>query len=369
MLRPTSLAYVSLLAWLLLACGGHGDDTRPDPGEAAGPEALLPDVAFGEAVGPADVGADPGGDLGADAGIEAGPTWVLPPCYRACDRVTACGVAACVGYDWASAGALFEACFSACDASWADALLAAAGCPDVTTAAAARLPGYEASCAANPCDAACDAFAACVVEGCEAVDAALQPSIATDCHGWCTPASSVWMGETPCADLLAALSQGDPTFETTCHGAASACQGPELCDPWGAKMAGCIAAHCEGNADPYQAGLAVLLSAVCQRDAACPSQADVQAVLDPSVTCDTAWLQSLGHDAPFTALCEGSLGVEPGQVQAACQLLATCPGAAWLAGVDGCSAFLAVAADVAQRTQCLLAAVDCTGAYACLEGL
>jgi hypothetical protein len=302
-------------------------------------------------------------------GEPVAPAWELPPCYRACDRVTACGVAACAGYEWANAGTLFEGCFGGCDEGFAGEVLAAADCPAVLAMAGTAWVEYDAGCTSNPCDAACEVFAACVVEVCEALEPALQGTLASDCHAWCTPSASVWLGETPCPDLVAGLEQGDPSFGPACHGAPGTCPGADLCEPWGAKVAGCIVAHCAGHADAYEAGLALLLGGLCQQGADCPTEADVQGMLAPEVTCETPGLDTLGHDEPFISLCEGTVGVTAAQVTEACELLATCPGAEWLGGVAGCSAFLVVAPSAAQRTQCLLDAVDCTGAYACLEGL
>jgi len=364
---------VVLVALGLLACSS-GSSTGSDHVAVDAVEFDAPQgAAEAETVPAVDGSSLDGSDTPPDAAeivdIVPPPAWVLPPCYRACDRVTACGVAACLGYDWASAGTLFESCYGACDEAWAAAVLAAPACPDVEAAAASAIADYTVACTTNPCDPACASFAACVVGVCEALEPSLEADVASDCHAWCTPASSVWMVETPCADLVTSLAQGDPVFSTACHGAATSCAGPELCEPWAAKVAGCIVAHCAGNADPYQDGLALLLGHLCQHDPKCPAVADVQAGLDPAVTCDTPGFDTLGRDAPFTALCDGTVGVTPAQVGQACELLATCPGAEWLGGPAGCGAFLVLTPSAPQRTECLLDAVDCTGAYACLEGL
>jgi len=365
-LARTLVRWTAALA-LLAACSGGSRTPADAGGDAldAAPEArdvtLAPDAPGDAADAPADLDT-------ADA-EEPRPLWVLPPCYRACDRVTACGVAACQGYDWASAGLLFEACFQACDEAWAAGVLDQPACAGVEAAAAEALADYAAACTANPCGAACDAFAACVVTACEALDPGLAAGIASDCHAWCTPPSSAWMIETPCADLVAALSEGDPGFAQACHGAPSTCAGPDLCQPWADKVTGCIVAHCGGHADAYRAGLVHLLATLCTSDPQCPAPADVQGGLNPAVTCDTPGFDTLGSEPPFTELCAGTVGVTPEQVGQACALLAGCPGAEWLGGVEGCSAFLVLASTAAQRTQCLIAAPDCTGAYACLEGL
>jgi hypothetical protein len=383
----------ALLA-LILACSGGGGglenadlsdsqvlEVTPGVDAEVAPDAVLealPDSATDlEAVPDADTLADavPDSvtvpDAAADAApeLEAHPEWILPPCYMACDRITACGVEACVGFDWSNSGVLFEACFAVCDEPWAQGLLALPGCPEVLNGPATSLAAYVAGCDSNPCDQACAGFAACVVDQCEAIDDSWQAGIAQDCHDWCTPESTAWLLETPCKDLLAALAQDDPQFDTTCHGQHAVCPGPDLCDPWGAKLAGCIQAHCQGNADQYQPGLEWLLSAVCQTDPQCATAEEVAAALAPELTCDSPGLSTLGHDVPFTPLCEGTLGVTPDQVRAACQLLTTCPGAEWMNGVDGCMAYLAIIDGAAARVLCLDVAGDCTGAYACLEGL
>jgi|GEM_PF-3417193 len=361
------------LATVALACSS-GSRTEADgvPVDARVLDAAgdAPGADAGPEIGTGDVpGTDAPADTSLASDVDAPPTWALPPCYRACDRVTACGVAACLGFDWGSAGILFEACFAVCDEPWALSVLAAPACADVEAAAAGAIADYAPSCTTNPCDPACASFAACVVGACEALAPSLEAGIASDCHAWCTPASSVWMFETPCADLVTALGQGDPTFATACHGAATTCAGAELCEPWAAKVAGCIVAHCAGNVDPYRDGLELLLGNLCQHDPKCPSVADVQGGLSPAATCDSPGFDTLGHDEPFTALCDGTVGVTPAQVTGACELLSTCPGAEWLGGLAGCSAFLVLTPGAAQRTQCLEDAVDCTGAYACLEGL
>lgn len=363
-LGACSLLLAALSVW---ACSGS---TQAEPDEIGSDAVSLDALVRPAEVAFAETGVETVFDSydGADGGPVV-PTWELPPCYRACDRITACGVEACAGYEWANAGTLFEGCFGGCDEGFAGEVLAAADCPAVLVSARLAWVEYDAGCTSNPCDAACEVFVACVVDVCEALEPALQGALASDCHAWCTPSASVWLGETPCADLVAGLEQGDPSFGPACHGAPSVCPGADLCEPWGAKVAGCVVAHCDGHADTYEAGLALLLGGWCRQGADCPTEAEVQGMLAPEVTCESPGLDTLGHDEPFTALCEGTVGVTPAQVTEACALLAGCPGAEWLGGVDGCAAFLVVVPSASQRTQCLLDAVDCTGAYACLEGL
>ena len=358
-----------LLALLLpLACAPSGSPGDPGPADAP---ADRPD-APADTPAPADALADapdaPADLPAADAAPEA-RDWTLPPCYRACDRLTACGVEACLGYDWAGAGGVFEACFTACDDAFAAAVLGAPGCPEARALSAAALADTWSRCDTNPCDPVCDAFAACLVDRCEALEEAHAPSLVSGCHDWCTAGAAAWVQETPCPDLVEALSESDPAFAEGCHGPVAPCPGPDLCDPWGVKLSGCVVAHCNGNADAYGPGLETLLSWVCQHDAQCGSAAEVQGVLAADVTCDGPALATLGHDAPFTGLCEGTLGVPSADVADACDPLAACPGAEWLGGIPGCMAFLAILHDVVPRVQCLRAAADCTAAYACLEGV
>ena len=276
---------------------------------------------------------------------------------------------ACQGYDWASAGRLYQDCFTACDEAWAGSVLESPDCPSVLAGPVAGLAGFAATCASDPCQETCASLTACILSECPGVDPSWAPGIEGDCRNGCDAGTVATVAETPCPDLIAAICDSDPAFEATCHPPPATCAEDAACGDWSDKLAECIVQHCAPNADAYRAGLEAVLGAYCRGDTDCPPATEVAAALDPSATCDSPGLDTLGHGAPFTALCEGTLGVTPAEVSAACGHLAPCPGAEWLGGVPGCMGFLALVDQAAQRVQCLAAVADCTGAYACLEGL
>lgn len=320
--------------------GTHPDGAAPDALDAPAADATLPDP------------------------------WPLPPCYRACDRVVACGVQACAGMDWVSAGVWFEACFGACDDGVAQELLAAPACHGVLAQTATLVPAFDEGCGQSSCDQACKLLAGCIVDECPLVGPAAEPVMAADCVNDCDPQATAWVLQSEgCAPLVEALSNNDPSFAEACHGSGGECAPPDLCAQYGAKLGGCIVEHCGAPAEPYATGLAQVIAGYCAGDPSCPSQASVEGALAPTVTCDTPGLDTIGHGPPFQDICEGTVGASPEQAQLACETLVACPGTDWLQSVDACMVLLATLEDAATRIGCLTAAPSCPAAYACLEGL
>jgi hypothetical protein len=359
------MRFTSLVAFLLWAsCGGNG---------AAGPEAPADTSSLDSA---ADALADVGPASPADADAAAAETapprfqWVLPVCYQACDRVVSCAVSSCNGYNWAVAGEVFETCFSACGDSTAEDLLAEESCEGVLAWAAGTLPGFQDGCGADPCAAACDKFAGCVVTECPAVEEPVRPQIAQMCMDSCVPETVAWvLAASDCGQLVKPIADADRAFKQGCYGSTGACATAEQCAEYAGKVAACIVEHCEGNADPYKAGLVAATADYCAKSENCPPVDAVEYVLWPAVTCDSEGLSTVGKDPPFTAMCEGTLGATPDQVKQACVNLMACPGAEWLASQDLCMVFLAFLDDPGTRIACLAQAAACNEVYGCLEGL
>lgn len=299
------------------------------------------------------------------------PSWLLPPCYRACDRVVSCAVDACEGWSWASAGQLFEPCFQACTGHVTDLVLSAPTCASALDAARPHVPVLDAQCAQSPCQQACKRLSDCTVEQCPSIGVVQGPGLEAGCYGGCTPQGAAWVLQAAdCAALVDALSAGDPAFAASCgQGAVDGCAAPEQCDAWAQKLTGCMLEHCGAPVEPWADGVAQLVEAFCLTAPGCPPAADIASVLQPAVTCGGPALESIGPAPPFTAVCEGTVGATPAQATAACEALLACPATASLGPLPKCAAQLATLSDGAARIACLLGAAGCPQVYACLEGL
>jgi hypothetical protein len=370
---------ISRLLPVLLLAGCAASDPSPaiapdagtlaDVGGVGSPDAQLPGAPGDSAVDAADADLAAGGDA---TDGDAGPSdpWALPPCYRACDRVVECGIPACEGHDWPTAGLLFEGCFQSCDDAWAGSALSAGGCSDVLAQATARIPDFAAHCDSHPCSGACETLSSCIVEECPGVDGAAAPSLKASCLETCGPQDAAWIDRAGgCGAIVSAIAGADPGFAAACYPDGTACADAATCESYGEKLAGCLVERCDGHADPYEQGLRTVLSGYCATDPKCPSEQSVTALLSPAVTCESPALAALGDNPPFAALCHGEVDATPDEVVAACEALMPCPGAEWLTSKELCMAFLVMVDGATERIACLTDAGACSAVYACLEGL
>lgn len=365
-IRPALRPVCALLVWLLLASAGCSDDPEPTyygswskPVQDCGP---LPD----------DVGGDGGGlpdGAGSQDSGQDGAAFSLTPCQQACDKVASCGVADCAGWSWAGAGELWAACAAVCDGALAASILGTDSCKTVRQAVATRDARFEGLCKSNPCQLSCDKLAGCVVQECEKVGPASQGALMASCLKDCKAETTQWVLTKTCAEIVGAIASSDPSFQNNCHPAPSKCAAAEPCQAYAAKATGCIQAHCAGHADPYAKGLQAVIADYCHAGADCPDPGAVAAVNAPSVTCESPGLKQIGPAPPFTALCQGTLGVTPAQAKAACDKVVACPGLEMVGSVDKCMVLFAMRPDVVKRVQCLTATTTCQAVYACLEGL
>ena len=310
---------------------------------------------------PRDASASP------DSGTPDVDPWRLPPCYRACDRVAACLVADCGGFEWSSVGGLYEECFTACDAALADEVLQAGDCIVVADRIRPHLVDLDTRCAANPCAAACTHLAGCIVDECPSVLPINLEGMVAGCLDDCRTEELNWVLDRTCPDLVRMMVENDPAFADACDAPVPTCAGPDLCEPYAARTAGCVVELCDGHADPYHEGLRQALLAYCLNDAACPSATVLESLLSPSLTCQSPAFKDLGTQPPFQTLCEDTVGATAQEVRDACEGLAACPGMEWMNGADLCMVYLAIRPDAAAQVACLGAAGDCAARNACLE--
>jgi len=357
----------------LAACAG-AQGSAPD----AGPSCPTPARADAPARSPADAGpdpladAEPGpevvgiGDAAAARADAGGARWAPPPCTAACDRLVDCGVDACEGFEWTTAGGLDAACQAACDAAFLAAVAAAPDCRALLAGpAGAAVPLLAERCAANPCAPACAWVAECVVAECPAFEPSMEPLLAEDCTRTCDSDDLAGVTAYPCPDLVAAIATADPAFATACRGAPAECADVALCDPYGARVAECLRATCGERVGPYEAGLRWAFAEFCRSTDPCAPAADVAAVLDPALTCAAPLFANLGTVAPFVGLCQGTNGVTPEAVRAACAEVLTCAGTSWLPDVDACMALVVLREDAAAVTGCVGVAAGCGQVFDC----
>ncbi|MBM4396848.1 MAG: hypothetical protein FJ087_14305 [Deltaproteobacteria bacterium] len=336
----------------------------------------------GGSAGAPDVTADPGADAAEGAGdaapeqmadvpAEAPPDWTLPPCYRACDRVVACGVGTCEAYDWSSAGVLFEACFGGCDEARAAGVLGATACGDVLDAARPWTPALAAdACAASPCSLACRHLADCIASECPGHADTDPAAYAAGCETGCIPADAGWILSMPdCAALVGVIEQNDPVFAAECRGTSGTCPDAAACAAYGGKIAGCVSEHCGEPAAPFLAGIGQVIAHFCVHDKDCPSPEAVAVLNSPEQTCSSQALAGVGPAPPFDRACKGSPDVPFADLAAACARLFACGAGQYLPSEDACVVFLTFVADAPLRVACLVAAADCGPAWACLEGM
>ncbi len=327
--------------------------------------------------GAADAGSDAkvSQDAGADVTGPPPEVWVappLPPCDAACDRVVRCAVDGCEGFSWVNAGALTEQCLDTCGAGLSAEVEAAADCGAVLDAARTRMSGFEAACERDPCLEACEHFAGCITQECEAVGADFAVQMKLGCHQGCTPAQAEQiLAVTSCETLVGYVEADSPDFAQQCHGPppSGTCAGPELCEPYADKVAACMVDHCGDPMAPWEDGLRAALRSYCLEAADCPPPAAVAYVVSEAVTCDTAPLDEVGPAPPFTAMCEGTVGATAAELEAGCAKILACPGGEGLGSAEACSVLLAMQPGAGTRAACLLEAEGCPAVYACLEGL
>jgi hypothetical protein len=357
-MRHTLTLLVALLAALSCDDGGGptpvptpdaGPDAQPNQGEQPAPDAGAPDCS------PVEPVPEP-------------PAPDLPPCERACDRATDCATDGCEGFAWTNAGGVAATCYAACDAGFADALLSAPGCPEVEQALGVAFAEYDALCASNPCDSACERLGSCVEAECPGFVAPAGQQIATDCASNCNPEDAAWVEQVEsCGALVDAIAGGDPGFAQACQGDERVCPDAGLCDAYAEKVTGCFVAHCEPAAADFDEGLRGVFTAYCQSDPECPEVSTVESILSDEIDCDHPWLREVGPAPPFSDLCDGTSpdfhSLVPG-----CEALMACPGAEGLGGVSQCAVFIALRPDGPRVAPCLVeAAGDCPAVFACLE--
>lgn len=351
-------AAVAAVVLLLDAC-------VPSSAPGAGPDA--PETIAPDAPVPADAPADT-----LDASPEAdADRWVLPPCYRACDRVVSCGLASCEAYGWASAGALFESCFGACDEGRAEQVLATGTCEDALDVARAWTEALAGdACAATPCSLACGQLGECLVSECPGYSGQDPAAIAASCEGGCNPDDVAWVfSSIDCASLVGMIEQSDPVFAANCRATPGVCPDAAACATYGSKSAACLSLHCGEPAAPFLDGVAEVIAQFCRTDKGCPSPEAVAVLNGPGQTCDSPAFAGLGDAPPFLRVCNGSPDVPLADLDAACARLFGCGAGQYLSSTQACVVFLTFISDAPLRAACLTAAPGCGEVWACLEGV
>jgi hypothetical protein len=374
MMRWALTTLVATLCHVAAACaaGGEGPADQAPADVANAPDAdevAVPGNDAEDAAADVTAAADAANELAS----EPAPEWTLPPCYRACDRVVACGVEACNAYEWPSAGILFEGCFEACDEGRAGQVLDAAGrCAGVLDAVRPWVTELEAAaCDGSPCELACRHMGECMVAACTGYADLDLAGFVTGCAAGCKPDDTAWILAMPdCEALVTAIATNDPVFDATCHGTPGVCPDAVTCGHYGEKFAACVSAHCGAAAEPFLVGIRDLIAGFCAGDKNCPSVETVDALLDPAQTCVSPSFATAGKDAPFARACQGSPDVPVADLDAACTALFACGASQWLPGPDACRTLLTFPADAKVRVACVLdAGSDCTACWACLEGM
>lgn len=284
----------------------------------------------------------------------------LPECDRACDRVVDCAVDHCKGYPWSNTRPVADACYATCDAT-SQAIFEADTCDDVL----ALFPEVHSYCEENPCEASCDYLSACIIEGCPAHDLASQDDLFNGCLRDCDPDGAGWVWDfASCQDLVSALSQGDDTFRTWCEGTPSGCAPESTCSAYATKISGCVLSLCNGNADPFEAGLTSLIQLNCAFGDECPPPAEVEGFLNPELTCDV--IAGIANDPTFGTFCDGT-AIDPSATENACAALRACPEAGWLPDNATCNAFINILPNTSAVVPCMDTARDCPALLSCLE--
>ena len=330
------------LGSLLAACG--------DDATAPGEEAPIVDAgAVDSAVG------------GTDASTGMLP--MLSACERACDRVVDCAVNACQGADWRTAGEVNGACSDACDEQLAEAVLGESDCDGVFEMAVAAAPKIQQICDSDICETACDHFADCVIQECEAVVPANRGAYADSCIMWCDDENAGQLLGADCVPLVESL-QDEPAFAASCS-EGDVCAQPDDCAAYAKKVSGCLVDNCGVESEPFGPGLEQAFAANCDDPMECPSAGEAAYVNAETTTCDSDGLVDLPELPVFDGLCNPPPGATGPEVRAACEAIETCPFFVSLASVDLCMVSLAFDPDTPAFVTCLLAGADCTEQEAC----
>jgi hypothetical protein len=297
-----------------------------------------------------------------DAGSDAAPP-TLPVCNVVCDRVLDCGATTCVGIDWRTASLAQTLCDGACSPQFNRDVMAAADCTEVMKVVRGTTETLDMLCDQPLCVSACQHFAECTQQECPRYATQTTASIETACMGWCNADNAGGILSLGCGALVSSLNANDASFAASCDGSLG-CADKPMCLTYGAKAAGCIRDHCDGNADAYESGLSQLLTDYCASAKDCPSPEAVAVLNDPAILCDDPSLKMLGPGAPFSAVCGGSVGATHAELLTACDKLIACGG--MFASNELCAVFLAIGADTATKVTCVQRSKDCTKAVACL---
>lgn len=353
---------VVAVAFLCCAAGCASDSGGGDDGNA---------TVDGGAADGASVGSDAAEESGAsevseDAAMDApgddAPIPELPPCTLACDRVVDCATEACSGVDWRTAGLAYTACAEACGDLFAERILEAESCDTVMDYALRQSADLDTLCEADICELACEHFADCVIEGCLNFDENRRGDLVNGCMNDCTDEDSGDMLNASCQDLMSALS-ADEQFMRLCQEPPT-CAGEELCGPYSEKVGGCLVEQCNGNADPFAAGLREALFMFCLDDQDCVTNVEAGIILSESVTCQSDELRNLGSDPLFEPMCTGTVGASHDELMAVCNALLGC--GIDLGSADRCAVLLALDATAASIVECVNSAAGCLAVFACM---
>jgi len=287
----------------------------------------------------------------------------LPACDRACDRVVACGVAACPGVEWATSPRLFDTCYLDCNTTFAASVLDAPDCAAALEPLFERERGFDDRCEEDPCAPVCDRLAHCVVEVCPALGAQVEANLASDCRRDCSLADAAWVLEArTCEDVVRPIADNDPGFHAACYGARR-CPAAAPCNAYARKVTRCVLEHCDGSADPFADGLEAAFFGYCSDDPSCPSEEDIEWILSSRVSCETPPLEEIGRVPPLNRLCAGPDHLSPEAAATACQRLHACYGGG---DADLCMVQLTLREDALATADCIHAARGCTARGACL---
>jgi hypothetical protein len=327
------------------ALDGGGSDAASGSADAAG--ARDRDAATGDA---ADAAPD-----GADA---AEPS----PCTPACDRVVQCAIEACSGIDSRTESLARAACNRVCVNLFAKRVLDAPDCEAVMSHARRQSLELVELCDADICLLACEHYADCAVESCPNFTEMVRPDITADCMNDCTDPSSGEMLNASCPELMAART-GDERFMQACQGPVT-CVGEQLCIPYAAKVSDCLVERCNGNADPFAAGLEEALLAACLDPRHCVTNLEAERILDDAVGCDSSELDNLASDPAYEPICAGAVGVGYEELVAVCSALRNC--GIDLGSLDTCAVALATDSGAASMVECVGSSAGCLAIFTCL---
>lgn len=333
------------LAWLVLGlgCGDDGGVRAPDAG-------ALPTTDGG--------GADARTPLASDAAASA-----LPACNLVCDRVLDCASANCAGIDWRTARLAQDLCDDACGAELNAPVMAAADCAAVMQVVQTAAPAVDVLCDAPPCETACQQFALCTKSKCTGYADQSVEGIRMGCMGWCDDDNAGDLVSLTCDALVEALTKNDASFAASCHG-STGCAEASACEVYADKTTGCILSHCAGNADAFEAGVHATLVEYCANADDCPAPESIALLTSDAIGCDDPPLDAVGPAAPFTTICDGTVGTSYASLLAACDTVMAC--GAMLASNELCATSLTFEAGAATKVACIAATNGCAEVFACL---